>query len=136
MILRKKAIEYYENNGYPFASVLIENITINNDGVIGDLLIRKNVFVKVDSIVVKGKPKISMKYLNYYLPIKKGEVYNQGKINDLSNIVEELSYLKVAKPAEIEFRDGKADIYLYLKNKPANYFNGIIGFASGTGGES
>ncbi len=132
ILLRKKTIEYYENNGYPFASVLIDSISVDNEGLHGNLMVKQNVFVKIDSIVVKGKPKIARKYLNHYLPVKKGEAYNQKKINDLSSWVEELPYIQVFKPAEVEFRDAKAAIYLYLKNKPANYFNGIIGFASGT----
>jgi outer membrane protein assembly factor BamA len=132
ILLRKKTIEYYENNGYPFASVLIDSISVDNEGLHGNLMVKQNVFVKIDSIVVKGKPKIARKYLNHYLPVKKGEAYNQKKINDLSSWVDELPYIQVFKPAEVEFRDAKAAIYLYLKNKPANYFNGIIGFASGT----
>ncbi len=130
--LREKIIEHYENNGYPFAQVLIDSLSFDSLGVKGKLGIVKHSFVKIDSLVIKGNPKISRKYLIYYLNIKKGEAYNQAKINELSKSIEELSYLVAAKPSEIEFREGKADIYLYLKNKPANYFNGIIGFASGT----
>jgi len=130
--LREEIIKHYENSGYPFVQVKIDSLSVNNQGVDGELKIETNAFIKIDSIVVKGRPKVSRKYLIYYLAIKKSEAYNQSKIDDLSNSIEELPFLQMAKPTEIEFRDGKADLYLYLKNKPANYFNGIIGFASGT----
>ncbi len=130
--LRETIVEHYENSGYPFAQVLIDSLSFDSVGAKGELRIVQNSFVKIDSVVIKGNPKISRKYLKYYLNIKKGEAYNQAKINEVTINIEELPYLIAAKPAEIEFREGKADIYLYLKNKPANYFNGIIGFASGT----
>jgi outer membrane protein assembly factor BamA len=130
--LRETIVEHYENNGYPFARVLIDSLSFDSFGAKGELRIVQNPFVNIDSVIIKGNPKISRKYLNYYLNVKKGEPYNQAKIDGLSKSIEKLPYLIAAKPAEIEFREGKADIYLYLKNKPANYFNGIIGFASGT----
>jgi len=129
---RKAIIAYYENNGYPFASIAIENAGINNQYIKGKLVLQKNELIKIDSIVVKGNPKISTKYLNHYIQIKPGKIYNQSKIDEIGKLIGELSFLQLVKPVELEFRKDKADIYLYLKNKPANFFNGMIGFASGT----
>ena len=129
---RKAIIEYYESNGYPFASIAIDNANINHQYITGRLILQKNELIKIDSIVVKGNPKISFKYLKHYIQITPGKIYNQSKINEIGKLIGELSFLQLAKPVELEFRKGKADIYLYLKNKPANFFNGMIGFASGT----
>ncbi len=129
---RKEIIEYYENNGYPFVSIRFDSTIIKNQYIKGKLLVEKNDLIKIDSIVVKGNPKISRKYLNHYIQIKPGNLFNQLKINEIGKLIGELSYLEQAKPCELEFRKGKADVYLYLRNKPANFFNGMIGFASGT----
>ena len=130
--LKQEILEYYENNGYPFAETKIDSLNIDSEVIQGKLIVKVNSFVRIDSILIKGAPKISRKFLFYYLDIKRGDAYNQGKINGIEKAVEELPFLQMAKPTEIEFREGKADLYLYLKSRPANYFNGIIGFASGT----
>ncbi len=129
---RKEIISYCENNGYPFASLQIDSVDIVGQCIKGNLILRKNSLVQIDSIVLKGNPKISRRYFVHYLQIKPGDVYNQSKINETRKLVGDLQFIEQAKPVEYEFRKGKVDLYFYLKNKPANFFNGMIGFASGT----
>jgi outer membrane protein assembly factor BamA len=130
--LREEIVSYFEEVGYPFTQVKIDGLLLGNNGVKGELVINNNSYIQIDSLVIKGSPKIARKYLFHYIGLKKKEPYNQSKIDNLSKAIKELTYLQLAKPVEVEFREGKADVYLYLKNKPANFFNGIIGFASGT----
>lgn len=128
--IREDIVNYYEDSGYPFVQTFIDSLIPDNESISGVLRVQKNTFVAIDSIVCKGNPLISMKYLYHYISIKKGDAYNQSKIDETINSLDKLAFLSMQKPFEIEFRDNKADIYLYLKNKKANYFNGIIGFAS------
>ncbi len=128
--LRKKIINYLENTGYPFAQISMDSMVFNTKGITTVLNLQKNTLIKIDSIVYKGKTKISSKYLNHYISIRKGDLYNQSKIDNISRDLDKLPYINIAKYPEIEFRDNKADVYLYLTNKKSNYFNGIVGFVS------
>ncbi len=132
LTLRNDILIFYENNGYPFARVYIDSAGIGNNFIVGKLIVDKKQLVKIDSVILKGNPKISRKYLQHYLQIKSGKLYNQGKINELSKLINDLTYIEQVKTAELEFRKNEADIYLYLKNKPSNFFSGLIGFASGS----
>ncbi len=129
-LLRKKIINYLENTGYPFAKISTDSAVFNSNGISAVINLQKNTLIKIDSIIYKGKIKISSKYLNNYISIRKGDVYNQYKIDNISKDLEKLPYISITKYPEIEFRDNKADIYLYLTSKKSNYFNGIIGFVS------
>lgn len=127
---REEIIAHYENNGHPFAMVILNQIQLNENSLRGALDIMPNQLVTIDSVILKGNPRITEKLLYYYLRLKPGSIYQQSKIDMIDKILDELGYIKPAKPAEIEFRNNQAAVYLYLKNTSSNFFNGIVGFAS------
>jgi outer membrane protein assembly factor BamA len=127
---RENIVQYYENKGFPFAQVKLDSLTFNNQNLKARLSLVQNGYFKIDSIFFKGNPKISRKFLLHHIQIKPQTPYNQSKIDNIDKLINNLSYIKQAKPSEIEFREGNADLYLYLKKSPANFFNGIIGFAN------
>ena len=54
-----KVLTFYENNGFPFASVKLDSITFNNNQLSSKLLIDKGPLIRIDSIFVKGEaPKL------------------------------------------------------------------------------
>ncbi len=126
--IEQKIAYYYENIGYPFVKIKFHSIEFENQQISGTLEAIKGDRLYIDSIIIKGKPKISNKFLLNYISIKKGEVYNQSKIDDIEKNIEKLTFITQVKHTEIEFITNKADIYLYLKDKNANFFSGIIGF--------
>ena len=127
---REKLVRFYEDNGYPFSSVELSNPMIYGSKIFSKLKVNKNTFVRLDSIVIKGGPKISGKYLIHCLGIKSGQPYNQSQIDQVGKNIEKLNFIRQIRPTEIEFIGNRADLYLYLKNKPANSFSGIIGLVS------
>jgi len=124
----EKIISYYENNGYPFASAYLDNISINDSTISGDIRIDRNNLITIDSIYIKGDAKISPQYLYSYIGIEKGDLYNESLVEKTGDRIKELTFLQEIKPFEISFDEKEADIFLYLNNKKANHFNGIIGF--------
>lgn len=126
--LMNEILSYYENSGYPFVKVIPKEFEIQDSLFNTLLLVEKGDFYSIDSIIIKGEAKISPNYLKRTLQIEKGIAFNQEKINSISKKINDLRFLSEIKPAEIEFRDESVDLYLYLQNKKANMFNGIIGF--------
>ncbi len=126
--LIREILFFYENSGYPFAKINPKEFEIRDSLLNTSLLVEKGEFYSIDSIIIKGDAKISSNYLKKILQIEKGIPFNQEKINLISKKINDLRFLSEIKPAEIEFRDESVDLYLYLQNKKANMFNGIIGF--------
>ena len=123
----KKIVTYYENNGYPFANVTLKNLKINNNKFNADLYINKQQLIKLDSINIIGNTKTSKKYLQSYLGLKKGKIYNEEIISSIDYKIRKLIFLNSLKIAEISFRENYADVNLFLNSKKANQFNGILG---------
>ncbi len=126
--LKNEILSFYENSGYPFVSVSTDPFEIDDSVFKATLVVNKGDFYVIDSLIIKGEAKISSNYLKRVLQIEHGMPFNQKRINDIDKKINDLRFLSEIKPAEIEFRDESVDLYLYLQNKKANIFNGIIGF--------
>lgn len=123
-----KIIKFYENNGYPFVNLQNEQVKFNGKKVEIKLKISKNIPVKIKNIYIKGKNKTSKIFLKRYLSLFENDFYDESKISEISSKINELNFISEIKTPEIEFYGKNANIYLYIKNRKANLFNGIIGF--------
>lgn len=121
-------LSYYNNSGYPFAKVALDEPEIDDSLFHAVFQVDKGPYYALDSLMVKGDAKIADSYLQRKLRLNKGMPYNQQQINEISRQVDNIRFLSEIKPAEIEFKTENFDLYLYLENKKANTFNGLIGF--------
>ena len=126
--LYKEIIEFYENNGYPFASISFDSLKIDSNAIEASLLLEKGNRITIDSIIVKGDSKITNRYIYNYLNIKPGDLYNELKIKQIESKLKELQFVRRIKPSSIVFTEKNANIYLYLNRKKASQFDGFIGF--------
>jgi outer membrane protein assembly factor BamA len=124
-----KIISFYENNGYPFASVKLDSINISNNNLSALLSINKNRLYKIDSVLIKGNATISNQYIKNYIKIKNGDIYNEELIRKISARIKELPFVTEQEKFKVIFTEKNAKILLYLKKKQASRFNGILGIA-------
>lgn len=125
--IKKRIVRFYENHGHPFAQVTLDSLTLSENELSARFNLDKNQAFEIDSIIVKGNARIKPKYLQNYLGIKPKSLYNESRIKPISTRVKEIAFVSETKPPEILFRDGKADLYIYLDKKRASQFDGILG---------
>ena len=125
--LKKRLVRFYEDHGHPFAQVTLDSITLSENQLSAKLNLEKNQEFIIDSIIVKGNARIKPKYLQNYLGIRPKGRYNESRIKPISTRVKEIAFVNETKQPEILFRDGKADLYMYLDKKRASQFDGILG---------
>ena len=124
----EKVLVSCENRGYPFASIALDSVSINENEVNAIANLQLNKYIIIDSIIIKGDSKISPYFLNNYLGIKEGMPYQEAKIAAINNRLKELPYLKQIKPYEYTFTPKLSKLVLYLERKKANQFDGVLGF--------
>ncbi len=117
-----------ENNGYPFANVKLSNISYESNQYSAELELIKNKLVKIDSIIIKGNATIAPVYVYNYIDIKQGDLYNEAKLLRITPKMKELAFLNEIKPSQLLFTENITKLYLYLDNKKASQFDGVIGF--------
>lgn len=126
--IKRQIITNCENTGYPFARIITDSIIFNDSLINLKLSVDKGEYIEIDSIYIKGDIRIKPYFIYRYIDIKSEDPFSQTKINQIESRIKNLRFLDQLKPTEIEFRDGFADVYVYLNKKRANQFNGMIGF--------
>jgi outer membrane protein assembly factor BamA len=124
----EKALQICDNTGHPFADIRLDSIKIDGSKVSGFIRLELNQFIKIDSIIIKGNSRISPYFINNYLGIKAGRAYQESKIVAIESRLKELPYIKSIKPYEFTFTPATSKLVLYLDNKKANQFDGVLGF--------
>jgi outer membrane protein assembly factor BamA len=124
----EKTLQICDNTGYPFASIQLDSLNIYENKIGAYVNLDLNKFIKIDSVIIKGSSKISPYFLNNYLGIKAGQPYQENKILAIENRIKELPNIKSLKPYEFTFTPTQSKLVLYLDNKKANQFDGVLGF--------
>ena len=128
--LHENILRYCENNGYPFAVVKLDSVTINTDNTIyASLNLHLNQKVSIDTIIIKGDSKLHRKFIRNYFNIKKGDLYSEQKVSRLTSRMQDLPFVNMIRSPEIAFIDNKARLILYIDKKRASQFDGILGIA-------
>jgi len=125
-----KTILEYTNKGYPFAQITYDSLIFSDTTISTNIIISKNNFIKFDSVYFSDNLKVRSSFLQNYLNFNINDKYNQQIIDKIPDKLSNLSFVKVVMPPEIEFHKNSADLYLYLKNKRASQFSGIVGFSN------
>lgn len=126
--LQEKLLTYSEKNGFPFARVWLDDIQIEGNKITARLYMQKGKPIVYDGVNVETKTKISENYLEGYLGIKSGDLYNEEQIKKVSSRLRELAFLSEQRPPSVTFVKDKATVHLFLKNKKASRFDFLVGF--------
>lgn len=126
--LLKKLLTYYENHGYPFASLRLDSISQEGESLKAGIRVDKGAQYKIDSVSAKGTARINQRYLYNYIGIKPGDLYNEALVREIETRIRELPFVEETRPTDVFLLDELAIIRLYLNNRKASNFSGIIGF--------
>jgi len=126
--LQESLLEYAENNGYPFASVWLDSLLIDDGKITATLMMDKNQLTFFEEINIIGNAKISQTYLQNYMGIRKGEPYSKAQVLKIRNRIKELPFLNEKSNATITFAGEKATVNAFIDPKKASRFDFIFGF--------
>lgn len=128
---QQRILNYYETRGYPFASIKLDSIIVEEDKIKAQLKIDKGPLYLIDSIRVYGKVKIKNIFLQRYLDIEKGSPYNKNKLQNISKKLLELPYLQEQQHWDLNMLGSGSVLNLYLQQKRSSQVNFLIGFLPG-----
>jgi len=125
---QEKILVYLENNGYPFAKVFLDSLQIEDERISALLKLDKGHQYKIDSIRVNGEVKISNIFLQKYLDLPDGSLYNREKLRRISKKLLDLPYVQEEKPSDLSLLSMGSILNLYLKPKRSSQVNVLLGF--------
>ena len=125
--IMQKCLETYENNGFPFARLQIRDIKIIDNSLHGTLHIEPYKEYRWTEIHIKGDSSIFKTFVSGIIRIKKNDVYNQDELNNVSQRLAQINFIREIKPFEVLFTQNGCELYLYLESNPVSSINGIVG---------
>lgn len=127
-LLKERLLTYYENEGFPFAAVYLDSIAINDDKISASLMVNQGLVYRIDSINNYGKLKLNTKFLQQYLNIINGSVYNREKLKEVDKRMLELPYAQTEQPSSLNMLGSGSILNLYVNNKKSSEVSAIFGF--------
>ncbi len=127
-VLKERLLSYYENEGFPFAAVYLDSVTINEDKIAAVLMVNKGLVYRIDSITNYGKLKLNPKFLQRYLNITNGSIYNREKLKEVDRRLLELPYAQAEQPSTLNMLGSGSILNLYVNNKKSSEVSAIFGF--------
>lgn len=126
--LQQRILDYAERNGYPFASVWLDSIKIENGKIEAALMVEKAFVVTYDSLAIVGDTKTQPRFLMRYLQLLPGQIYNQDQVNASQRMLTQLPYIRQTRPPQVQFARDKAKVLYFLEDRQANQIDGVVGF--------
>lgn len=142
-VLNKEDLEYnieqaltdFENNGYPFAKIIISSIDVYHDTIDDKnyadiyLKIEKGNENKIDKVVISGNTSTKDYVILRELRLETGETYSQSMIEEFPKRLNRLRFFEpVAVPQYYLNSKNEGVLQVEVKEKNTNYFDGIIGY--------
>lgn len=128
-------IDYYENKGFPFASVKIEFVEFINDSTNENYYVNLYLDIKegtkstIDKIEIAGNNKTKDYVIIRALQIHLGEDYSQKNIDVIPEKLNRLRFFEPVEQPEFYFNSKKEGVLkISIKEKENNFFDGIAGY--------
>lgn len=119
-----------DEQGRSFSEVSLKNLLLKNNTLLATLKIDQRKIRKIDNIIIKGYSNISDRIIRHDLNIRINDIFNTEKLNEISRLTNTLPFLEEIKAPDVLFAKDSTILYLYLKKKGNNSFDGIVSFAS------
>jgi len=132
--LEKRIVKWYNNNGYPFASLELSLKNYSTDSLIFFGAVESNKYFILDSVYFRNLTAASLPLKKIVTLLKKGMTFNQDLINNVTERIKSSGYSKEIKPTLIDFFEtGRANVQYFLESKRDLRFSGLIGVQPTTG---
>ncbi|MFL5771732.1 MAG: BamA/TamA family outer membrane protein [Flavisolibacter sp.] len=126
-VWQQKILDYLEENGHPFGKVFLDSIAIDGQFISGILKIDRGPLYRIDSIRINGDVKVSNSFMQRYLDIPNGSIYNKKKLQNISNRLAQLTYLQEDRPSDLVLMGSGSILNIYVKARRTSQANILVG---------
>jgi outer membrane protein assembly factor BamA len=114
--------------GFPFASIRLDSLQAEQGYISARLRADSGPLYRIDSISVDGGLRLRRSYLYRYLDIPPGSLYRTDKLEDISDRLSSLPFLKEVSPWDITRTGTGAALNLHLEPKKSNRMDALVAF--------
>ncbi len=120
-------IKELEQHGYPFTLVSVKPELVSSKTIEIKLVVDSGRYITYDTLIITGNSLQDRLFLMRYLDLKPNTAYNEANIGQIDKRLQQLPFIKVARPSSVYFYKNKAQVIVCIDDKPSNTFEGIAG---------
>lgn len=125
--LREGLLRISEDRGHPFATVTLDSLRQDADGLLATVRLDQGRLVKIDSVVIRGSARTNMRYLQAHIGIRHGDLYNEALIMAVERRLRELPFVAQTRRPHVQFTEQATKLHLFIDAKKASSINGVLG---------
>lgn len=128
LALQDYYLTMFEENGYPFASVVMDSSYFINNEFFAQLKAIRGPLYSIDSIHVEGRVKLNHSFLVQYLGLGDGSVYKKSLLDGISKRIGELGFVRETRKWTLSLTGTGAILNLFLEPVQSSRINLLAGF--------
>ena len=125
--LLSKILNFYLNNGYPFAEVGFQNGELEDDQLTCELEIKTGELFRWKAINLKGNVDISLRSLQTITGVIIDEPFSEEILSLVDKRLEQSIYFKKSKASELLFTEEGVELFVYLESQKVSSIQGAVG---------
>jgi hemolysin activation/secretion protein len=120
------------DKGYPFSRVSLSKIYKSSEQTLSASLIVDSADQQrtIDKVIVKGYEKFPKSYLKHFIGLRNNTILSLNDLEQTTKALNTLRFVSEVKPPELLFTTDSTVVYLYLKKRQNNSFDGFLGFGT------
>ncbi|WP_152285528.1 BamA/TamA family outer membrane protein [Flavicella marina] len=126
---------FYEKQGATFTQIKLQKFEYKNEHLSAYVDIQLSDIRTINKVVVKGYSNFPKKFITHYFQIKKNTRFNKNTLELTSNNINSLTFASETRRPEALFTKDSTYLYIYLKKKNTNLFDGMVGFSTEENGK-
>ncbi len=139
----KQSLGYFENNGYPFAKIIISSVYFYYDSTAKDnyanlkIIFSPGILSRIDYFEIIGNTKTKDYVILRELRLTKGELYSQKVIDAIPSTLNKLGFFEpVSRPKFFLNPRNEGILRITVKERQTNNFDGVVGYNPATQNQS
>ncbi|MFC1726424.1 BamA/TamA family outer membrane protein [candidate division KSB1 bacterium] len=122
-------INNLNKTGYPFAKILIDDLSFNTGIISISLSADKGEKILIDTLIVRGAENTDKDLIIREARLKQGMIYDNEKLNNAEIYLNKTRFLEVKSINNlIRLKNGKYGLILDVTERKGNRFDGVIGY--------
>jgi outer membrane protein assembly factor BamA len=120
-------MDVLEENGYPFARFKLDSSYFKENRLFARLRLDRGPLYRIDSLVVDGEIRVRRRFLEQYLGVGGGRIYQKTQLESVSGRLADLGFLRERKPWDLNLLGTGSILNLYLEPQRTSRFNLLAG---------
>ena len=122
-----RILDEAQNTGYPFATIRLDSMAIEKEGLVAAIRFGSGPFITFDTLGIIGDSRTKPLYLSRLLRIPPGEPFSQLNIDRSLKTLHKIPSVQLVGQPQLTFQNQTAKLLLPLNDRRINTLDGIIG---------